>query len=873
MYQIINKIGESEFVNAINVLIRNQITTMKEFQQLTEEDIQDLYGAGVKKLENIMILKRQTEIDDIFDCFHMLQIKPNSNEKFFKTQHINAFNILSKKLFILLKEVKMSGNRINAFIDYKNTLFRVKYNNTLQEDEQFVESDFRNKLVDLCLQTINQYISEDQQKSLRLQLIDMIGNINFEQVGNRYYKEIAELLDYEFILSNETENFEKELLYQVILNERKEINNFILKQKLQNLKIFDMNLLDTCLKELVKDGFVQYTQFGMKINFPTAFQYMSQYKEEKFPNMYLRLQGKTLEEIGGSKGVTRERIRQKCKSEISKIPLDKLYESKLKVQFELFDLSEEEFCDVFMIEKEQYSFLKYVYKQQDIKIQKEYLLEDIRLSIEEKERVLSIIDKGFMYIDNHRIRINKISLVGYAVGLFAKDTIRINDFQDKLIQFCQENELDNIFEFNDLRALEGIVLRLDTILWKYGKSFRYYNVDKELVQSSLQQINFDRYLNQEITTRVIMRDYEEIFERLEICDEYELHNLLYRNEQYLPQNVKCIRMPGVEIGVVDREEQILNFLIEKSPIDKEKYIELYSEKYGMAVDTFKANYSVMLREYEVDGVLNADTPFISKDILDNLRSILKDNFYFKEDIYQMYKNQFGEIKLFDYIYPLVGYKNFSQFILTDKYNRIDLFLENEYFQHDIFKLNDNRIKYIGSFVKKYLELRGNLEIFEFAPNEFISFNLINSKLGISKEEISQFISTVLDEVGDKYFTISMIEPIIEQSKLYQLGFEDIFYESLLKGEKSLRYQIMGGTIVFRKIEDKFYMQDFIEEVVTRFQQIDIYDLMDYLHENYSVDISKSKLIQTTENSNLYYHPVMEVIYQDREKFYEILEGK
>lgn len=866
-------VKENDFVNAMQALVRNNITTTSELQEMSVETIERLNGVGAKRVRDIKTIQKASGAEDVFETFRVLQIKPKTLESFFKQQQINAFNILSTKLFELVKKINMTPSRITAYTEYKNKVFRYTYNNTLQLTEQQDEAEITETLSKLVLDSIQAYIPVDLLQEIKKQLAKLIEDIMFTQINlENHAKSIAAQLDFEPILSGELGDFDKELLYQVILEE-KEISMFHLKQKLQQLKLFNMNELMPLLTELAGEGFIQYTQHGIKVHTPLVTQYIEYYKEEKFPNLYLRMQGKTLEEIGNQRGVTRERIRQISKREMDDLPLDKLYETRLKNHFQTFDLTQEEFCNVFTISEVQYNFLKLVYDVKKEKISKEELLEGPELNKQEKERLLDIINKDFIVIDNHQIRQTKYAIVRYAVSLFAKETTSFRKFHNHLLHFCERHEIEQQFDFQEIRPLEGILMRIDTALWTYGKRIRHYAVDKDLVITTLKKLNFNQYFNQEISTRVILQEYEELFDEIEIYDEYELHNLLKKYQEYIPDDVVITRMPNVEVGEVDREEQVLNFLIEHSPIHRDDFVKLYAEKYGTLPETFRANHMNMLKEFEVDEILDADTPPVSDEVLNRVRSLLKEDFYFKEDVYQLYKETFGDLQLKDYIFPLVGYSNFAQFILKDTYSRADVYFEEKYFSHDIFTLHDNRINYLGSFRNHLAQLRESFDLFEFAENEFISFALIHEKTGIKKEEIEQVIAEILDEVNDRYFTIPMIEPIIEKSTLHQLGFEDIFYESLLKGVSSLRYQIMGGTIVFQKTIDKFYIHNFIEELVTRSQYIDIYDLMDHLREKYSINLSKAKIIQTTEDTDLYYHPIMEMMFQDIEQFYELMEGK
>src|SRR5699024_1811522 len=109
------------------------------------------------------------------------------------------------------------------------------------------------------------------------------------------------------------------------------------------------------------------------------------------------------------------------------------------------------------------------------------------------------------------------------------------------------------------------------------------------------------------------------------------------------------------VGKTDREEQLINLLIEQSPIERNLFAELYSEKYGVLVETVKANHLPLLREFEEDFLLDADTPPIDKETLEWLETNLTEEFYFKEDMYIKFADEFEGEVLRDYVFNLVDY--------------------------------------------------------------------------------------------------------------------------------------------------------------------------------------------------------------------------
>lgn len=861
--------------NTIQTLLSNNIESIEQLIRLTDDEIKELKSVGNKRFKDIKYIVKVSEKIDVFKYFGLDSIKPKSMISFFNKLQIYQGNILQTKLIKLNLTEKLTNNRIRAFLEFKNEVFRETYNNTMDENIQQLTNEITEKIVVLVIGDLNKYLEIETVENMKDDLYKMINKIGFYQVDlNQYGEKIASQIDVEylFLQKKSTFDFDKEILYQVIFKERKEMSMFKLKQQLKKIRIFDMNRLNEILHILLKEGFITYNSHGVKHQYPSIVPYVK-FKINDFSLIYERLQGKTLEEIGVEEDLTRERIRQKIIKESKNLQMNRFYEWRFVSFYKTYGLTQEEFAHVFQIDSKQYNFLKVFFTADQLKEMKtkEDLFESNKLGANEQEKLLHIINKNYFVYDNNRIRKNRIGIVSYAVKLFAKESIHIEKFQKKLIDFCKQVGLDEDFDFTSTRALEGVISRVEAVLLKYGKQLRYYAVDKDIVVDMLKQINFDRYMNQEISARRILLDYPDVFQIIEIQDEYELHNLLKKNEKLISDNVKLKRMPLLEVGRSNREEQLLDLLIEHSPIHTNEFSEIYSEKYGVLLETVKANYVYLLKEFEDDFILDADTPVINSKTLNQLRSLLTEDIYFKEDIYQLYEEKFDDDKIRDYMFDFVDYINYTEYILKKEHERADKYFEKTYFNQPMFSIQDTRIKHLGSFRKALEGYRNKLDIFEYAENKFIHIQTIQEKTGIDKMAIQELIDKILNEVGDKYFTVPMIEPIIEQTQLYTLGFDDIFYEFILKGNDHLRFQYMGRRTVFRKTSEKFYIHELIEEMVARVKFINIDEFMNYLDEEYSIRLSREKIIETTEMTDLYYHPVLEIMFQDMEQFYEFME--
>src|SRR5699024_12276342 len=94
------------------------------------------------------------------------------------------------------------------------------------------------------------------------------------------------------------------------------------------------------------------------------------------------------------------------------------------------------------------------------------------------------------------------------------------------------------------------------------------------------------------------------------------------NREYL--RVKLTRMPNISIGNVNREQQIKDFMYEHAPIDVDKFVELYSEKFGIKEQTIKANYLEYIDEYIIDDYIKSDFDSIDNNKVKIVKEIVKD---------------------------------------------------------------------------------------------------------------------------------------------------------------------------------------------------------------------------------------------------------
>ncbi|EGO8315211.1 hypothetical protein E3O76_002678, partial [Enterococcus faecalis] len=720
--------------------------------------------------------------------------KPKKMSKFFQEQEINYDTVLQTSLVNLVeKNESLTPGQIQVFLNYKNQCLKLKYSNTSTDNIDNVTKS----LADTFMNSLSQYTTTQEEDEIKEIVFSLLDTVHLESVDlEKYGHEILFALDFDYTLRNKKRNYIQSTLLNVFRKQRKDMSLFLIKRKINSLFYGEIDIQKE-LNYFIKEGLIVFTPEGIRYQRLHIDNYIQSHSQN-YPVVSQRLKGQTLEEIGQTMGVSRERIRQIEKNERTRIPIHDVHEMSYAKYYTEYDLTMLEFCKVFSFTNSQYRFLELACKKLSDNHQiksKEMLMQSDELTFIERNKLEDILNKNFLIIGNRKIEKTKLALIEYLIEIYGKEEIRRDDFYDLVRQFVIEHHLD--FDFSSNRALDGVLDRAKNVLHKYGRKLVHYQVDTEDLISTLQGINFEHYMDQEISAKKLFDNYKEDFNQIDIFDEYELHNLLKRYINYLPNYVTIKRMPLIEIGQVDRDEQVLNLMIELSPINVNDFADEYSNKYGVLAQTVKANFLNVIEEFKKGETYFSDAPVLNPVVVDNLKTLLTHPFYMKEDVKNLYAEKYGAEKIPDYIFNRLGYRNFSEFILLDKFTRAETFFEETYFNKEMFEVDDNRLYLLGSFRYRLFKKLSNYEVFEYQKDSFISMNKLTNYADITKDDVIELLNEFDLVVSDQYFTVSHIEFVIEKSKFSELGFDNIFYESILKTTKGYRFQRIGGAMVFR----------------------------------------------------------------------------
>ncbi|QOJ76948.1 hypothetical protein MVF7_00140 [Staphylococcus aureus] len=591
------------------------------------------------------------------------------------------------------------------------------------------------------------------------------------------------------------------------------------------------------------------------------------YNENTLEMMKLRLDGKTLEEVGNVTGVTRERVRQVVKK-VTSSTNQTFKEDENAYWFCNYDIDKKQYQ--WMFKDNLYYYLSNRYEKGSKSW--ENILNDDNASKQLKMMVRNKLLKGKIEIGNKIISKTRISIIDYVLEEFGKDVLHIDDISEIINLFLDELGLDKEEFEIDIRYLENRLSDTSNAVSRGKKYYRYYDYDVYDWDLFYEEIDFDEWKNLEISTEILFKYHPLLMENYNIKHENELHNIIRRtseNRRYL--NIELSRMPNISIGNVDREQQVKDLMYEHAPLYVDEFVNLYYETFGVKEQTVKANYLKHIDKYIVDDYIKSNFESVNEDDLKYIESIIDGRkFMFIEDLKELLEHDMSDLQI---ILKHINYKTFTSYILKSEYETsVNYYNEKFYNNMDIVDLSniDKRIWNLSSFGAWLNNKFKTMELLGFSPKKYITSKKLN-EIGLTRDILEDFRHDVLEKLSDKkVWTINTIIDVIDNEKIDSFGFEPIFYRSILRGMENIYSNKIGGNYLLKKDQD-FSFSELVEEEVTKVKMIDIFDLTEIINEKYDINFVYYKLIESIKRTTMYYDEIMEKVYLDLNYYYEEFE--
>lgn len=648
-------------------------------------------------------------------------------------------------------------------------------------------------------------------------------------------------------------------------------------------------ILDEILIDLENEGKIISDDDILHYIYPSFFKSFSISVSEKdqkaIEYLKMRLEGKTLAEIGEMKGMTRERIRQVTANYLKKMQLYQengqlpsyFAEDRYRYIFEHYRITREEFLFAFDNESPMtYNYLTLVSETKaESKCDLYQALQDESISVEMRRLLERAVYKDYVYLDGVRIKKERALLVQHYIRNNCIEVTAFDDFVSEYHQWLERNELlDERIMINDGASFENRLQVSEYVLWNQGRKFRYYPISGRDFSDVIGCIDTEQYANTEISTLKLFRDFPEIMQEFDIRNEYELHNLLRKILPETCTKIRIHRMPTIEIGEANRDDQILSLLLQYAPISAEELAKKYEETYGARATTVQAGYFRDYGDYLFNGVYSIDADNLPQGQFERMKELLDRDYYAIADIKRIYHREFpdeNQEQINPYTLKTLGFNVFSGYVVRKTFASASDYFHQILTEKPIIdgRTLDARYYDYSAFTGELAALKQSWEIVEFAPKQYINISRLNEN-GITVEQLKDYEIAVRRFVPlGSFFTINSIRKEGFVHQLDDLGFEEWFYASvLLEDREHFSYQRIGGTRLFCAGKSLNLFADFMNWLLNQLGKIDIYDLCELLETQYGIILPRDKVIELIRNTDLYYDTIMKTVYVDYDTYFE-----
>ena len=840
----------NESANLVNDELEYQESTIKKSKENNYSNI-SLYNIKMSnRLRNSLLKEKIMNLEDFMslDYYRLKKIK-NLGEK-----------SLSEASYILL-------NIKNNFSDY-----------IIEEEELPIED--RIELSDDIIDKLYSQIKiEDCDFSIRLQnvlqqyeiftLADFIRcpNDKIKNMTNLGKKSLEEALNYKkkIMLENFFDDDNSDFIFRIIncLAGYNEITIIMLKNYLTANTNYPVERLAEDIVILRTANKIEYTMNGIKIKKKKLKDVLDELDLSTKMLLIERFNGKTLQELGETRSLTRERIRQKLQKVINNLP--SIEEDKYKDRFEYYDFSEEEFTTIFNEEKYVYYYLKEKYKSgsNDVVV----ALKDDRFNENQKAKIREL--RKIIKLFGETIVLNKINIINALIKEYAKKSIGIEEFTDIYNDFCDKNPKYELTHIDD-RSMEGLIARSGIAVFDLGRKFRYYNFADIIGDDELESLK-DIYYGTDTgyySTLVLYKNNLITMFSLDIRNEYELHNI---SKQYFNNKNGIIfdRMPNFSINGIQKDEFFKEKIKELSPISVNDFVETMETEYGHKAATLSGYILSNFQDYIDNGILKNNIKILPDYEIERVKLILKEPIYSLDEVKNIL-SKYGFENIADILTSgnmyKAGYRIRSSYVMKKDITSIEDYLKKLATEQD-FIANDNFLKNSTYYtIKKRVEK--SFDIFLISNDEYITIKKMN-ELGVTKEDVMKFCNQVRDKfINEDYFSLNNVRDLIEIDKLDDFGFDDIFLENIISNIDNLFCTKFSNNKIFSFLYPTFDSKKFVVDTIAGRESIFVDDLQEEFMDKYGITVTQERIKNAIIDTELYFSDELNKIYQNKEYYYE-----
>ncbi|MBQ7488492.1 MAG: hypothetical protein IJT77_13460 [Clostridia bacterium] len=638
----------------------------------------------------------------------------------------------------------------------------------------------------------------------------------------------------------------------------------------------DRGCIDNVLSQLIDEKVLMVQDNLYMSRYEKIRSWIENYPDEKKRQILrLRLNGGTLEDVGQTIGLTRERIRQivwNCLIETY------FHEDYLGPVYETYHFDDEQARLAFGTVEGNYLIIRYKKGKQPL----EEALDDDSIPFSVRTSIERALDRDYILDEGRLVRRQNNDVKIHLIKTKCRDTITVPEYINLYYEFCRKYSLDpQNFSLDDQSIANKLHDSRITIT-TYGRKFRYYPMDATDFTDLYEGLNLRSYKDVELSTQLFFRQHPDLMEQYDIRDACELHNALKKTidpEEY--PDISFGRMPVIRFGKPDREQQVISILMDHAPeISNSELASLYEERYGVNIASFMANYAPYVQNYFFSGHYKLNVSMLPEEVLEKMKSVLTEDFYLTDTIRSLYKENVPGSTGSE-IVPLtirqLGYHPYEGYaIRSDRFKKSTDYIEHMLLGKEEVYISEFPDKLTGLplYSRLYMGLKQEFEILEVGIGHLMRLSYFESK-GVTKRDFERYIEHVSRfPISGRFFSIRSLRKAGFRDPLDKLKMDDWFYASLLQQRPDLfSLQRVSGVKIISKGHEHFNAASVYEQVIREKGPMSPDDLIDYMNKTHGTDVNRGRMLFLITTTQLYYDRLTRMIYLQDEAFEEMMKKR
>lgn len=588
---------------------------------------------------------------------------------------------------------------------------------------------------------------------------------------------------------------------------------------------------------------------------------LDDYLSQDFANknyLLLRIQGKTLQEIGEIHGVSKERARQKINKIISKMP--EIHEiEEFRDIYSKYRISKDIFVNVFHSDERVYEILSLLYKKgnQDIV---SYILEG-DFSDDVKQFIVATSGK---YLHKGEKKQLTREFVIIDILYRNKDLQKYFSLDDIYYLYMEEVSRYPKLKIKSSRSLASLLDRYSKIIFSLKDGYRFHDLDYNSdIRDELIEV-FNSIPDGAYNMNWVFNNNVGLMNELDIINGSELHFFCKKYDIY-SDDMNLGRNPEFVKGELTKREYVLSELKEFNGRSVDVFIRYMNENFGLNIDSFT---SYLFSEFTSN--IHNRTIFFKEDNQSNqlasLKILLTEELYEKNEFYGIVSQTFSPSMISKQLIFELGYVEKGNIVISKNYRSAYSALEKYILSNEIFTVENRALFKTNEYFNVIQKLEKNLNILKVSDTSYINIEHFEQK-GFDKNRFLQFISRVNDFTHEgEYFSIISLINNGFSDRLLEDGFELISLDRLISVSDKVKAVSVGFPNIYCRSEVKRNLNDFLIDELLKCGSANVENFTNDLNSKYGLSLDGYNVRTRLIDMGAYYSNVSNKIYILKEDY-------